>query len=434
VLIYFADITRSNPGEHYLSFFGSGLRQLQPVLGQMSADALAGALAFDHVVNEASAQGIRIYTVEARGLVADADREAVSSLGSAATLAVPASSRVRMGDTHRTLQGMSAETGGYAFLHGVRAGKIAKRIRTDSSCVYLASFDPSGFATDAPLRVVVKIDRRDVKLRVRGRIVIQSASARKTSALLRAFSAPNSIPDPFEIHAGLVPTGFEKGQYSALLQVTVPGSPFGGAIWDLGASMIREQKVREKASGRLTASGPNVRVILESQISFKPGDYQLVAVAHEERSGLVASTEVRFEWPQLKDAGTRVGPIVLMQPVTGAFMRQGETRLSGSLLVAGENPIMATRPAAFVGLVCRGKRNESVRVERRIVGDSTLDFPDLELDADDDRCAQVRDVVPSNSLPAGYYRYRVVLLASGKKVDEGHRDFVVLAGDDAVAN
>jgi hypothetical protein len=91
--------------------------------------------------------------------------------------------------------------------------------------------------------------------------------------------------------------------------------------------------------------------------------------------------------------------------------------------------MLATRPAAFVGLVCRGKRKEAVTVRRRLTGESQHEFPDLELDATGERCAQLRDVVPSNSLRPGYYRYEVVVLdPAGKTRDEGHRDFAVEPG------
>jgi hypothetical protein len=329
---------------------------------------------------------------------------------------------------------MSAESGGYAFLNGVRAGKIAERVREDSGCVYLLSFDPSGFATDAPLRLVVTTSRPGVELRTRGRLVLQSASSRRTSEILRAFSSPDSIADPFAIGAGLIPTGFARGQYTALLQVSAPGLPLQGTTWDLGASLVTGDKVRESASGRVSAARPDIPVILERQVTLKPGVHELVAVAHEERSGMVASATVTVDWPQLADDGTKVGPIALLQPAHGAFVRQGETRGTGSRLVGPEHPLARTRPAAFVSLVCRGKRTETVTVARGLVGESAHDFPDQELGTEDGRCVQIRDVVPSNSLRHGYYRYVVTVRASDKTLDEGYRDFVVELGEPGGAN
>ena len=57
-----------------------------------------------------------------------------------------------MRDVEGTLDSLASETGGAAFFHGEAAGAIAKRIQTDFSCLYVASFDPSRFDEDAPLR------------------------------------------------------------------------------------------------------------------------------------------------------------------------------------------------------------------------------------------------------------------------------------------
>lgn len=425
-LIYFGDTVRSNPGEHYLSFFGERRRQTEPTLSAMSLDALTGSLAFDEVINEASAQGIRIYAVEARGLASPIDNERTRPLAMTSTGGGASDSRIRLTDTHRTLDNMASETGGRSFLHGVRPAKIADRILDDSSCVYLLSFDPEGLPQDEPLPVRISLEREDVDMRVRGRIVIQSESARRTSEILRAFSSPDSIPDPFTVQTGVVPTGFRNGTYSALLQISVPGSPLQGATWDLGGSLVSDQKVRDKASGRLSASGPNVPVIFEHEISFKPGAYEVVAVAHEERSGLVASSETGVEWPQLKGGDPRVGPIAVLQPASGAFLREGQTRRSGSLFVPETDPVFSSRPTAFVGIVCRGKGRQSVTAERRLVGDKVHEFPALELEIDEQPCAQVRDVIPSNTLMPGYYRYEIQLFQDGSSLETGQRQFVAL--------
>jgi VWFA-related protein len=249
-LLYFADSTRSNAGAHYLSFFGLAVREEEPALSAMTSDALAGSLAFDEVINQAAAQGIRIYAVEARGLIAAVDIDQPNPTAMSRTRAVPSSSRVRLSDAHSTFESLAAETGGNAFLHGVRAAKIAERIVADSSCVYLASFDPAGYPEDAPLRVIVQVNRDDVELRVRGRIVLQSESARKTSELLRAFSSPDSIPDPFVVKTGVVPTGFGNGNYSALLQISVPGRDVGSRRLALLGPQGTKQGIRQAVGER----------------------------------------------------------------------------------------------------------------------------------------------------------------------------------------
>ncbi len=161
-------------------------------------------------------------------------------------------------------------------------------------------------------------------------------------------------------------------------------------------------------------------------MSFKPGRYELVAVAHEERSGLVASSQIELDWPRLKTGQAAVGPIALLQPASGAFLREGSARGSGSLFVAEVEPLWISRPAAFVGLVCRARRSDAPRVGRRLSGDRIHEFPVLELDQDGQHCVQIRDVVPSNTLRPGYYHYEVRMLDGDRIQATGRREFVAL--------
>ena len=73
-VLYFADNMRGNAGEHYLSFFsGNVLAERNGTPTAAAADvqlaASTGALPLDGVINEASADGVRFYTVEGQGLV-----------------------------------------------------------------------------------------------------------------------------------------------------------------------------------------------------------------------------------------------------------------------------------------------------------------------------------------------------------------------------
>ena len=93
----------------------------------MQSDVSMAGLAYDRVVNAAAAQGIRIYTVEARGLVT-LFNTVPSSMALSRTRAVPTSSRDRVNDTQRTLRDMAGETGGHAFLNGVSSGKMSRTV------------------------------------------------------------------------------------------------------------------------------------------------------------------------------------------------------------------------------------------------------------------------------------------------------------------
>ena len=427
-LVYFADHIRSNPGAHYASFFGDALRRRESTLQFMEGDIQMGGLAFDEVVNAAAAQGIRLYPVQAQGLVAPVDRNRPSSVGVQTGGTAASSSRIRTGDTLKTMRDMAGETGGQPFLHGIAAPRIVERIRADASCLYLASFDPSEFREDAPLRIVVKTPRDDIRIRSRGRLVVQSEAARRTSRLLLAFGSPGEISDPVEVRAVLVPTGFDEGTYSALLQLRVPGTPLQTTTWDLGASIVHRDRVSEETSGRMSVGAPGVQVIFETELRLKPGSYEIVAVVHETSSGLMASEQIDIDWPDPNREPGTVGPISLIQPADGAFLRAGSHRREGSVAIPPGDPVAANRPLALVGLVCRGRKERGgLSVERRLIGGSTVDYPPMEFDLERERCAQIRDLFPADTLGPGSYRYEMRVLQDERSLHQGSREFIVVA-------
>jgi hypothetical protein len=341
-------------------------------------------------------------------------------------MTVSSNSRVRESDTRDTLANMAGETGGQAFLNGMSSERIADGIRDDSACVYLVSFDPTPFRQDSALRIVVKSRREGVRFHSRGRLVVQSESTRRTARLLRAFGAPGSIPDPVELNAHVVPTGFEDGSFTALLQLRLPGTPLQSATWDLGASVVRNDQVRDEASGRMTVATPGTAVVFEQELKLKPGAYEVVAVVQEEESGIVASRMVTVDWPEPTGDPAAVGRISIMQPGRAAFLRGEARRDRGAVALSDEDPVDSDRPVALVGLVCRGRRDRGViMVERRLTGGSTVEYPPMELSLADQRCAQVRDLFPPETLSPGDYVYEIRLMRDGQPLGSTVREFAV---------
>jgi len=425
-VIYFGDTLRNNPGEHYLSFFGANVQRQEVAVGGMSASSLLGGLSFDTVVNEASAQGVRFYTVQAEGLMGRMHGDLPGSTAMVQTQRAAAPRSIRSRDARDTLRGMAAESGGESFVQGASGKLIGERILADSACVFLISFDPSGFHYDRPLRAAVRTTREDIELRVRGRLIVQSPSARRTASLLRAFGSPDSIEDPFELRSQLVPTGFSDGTYTALLQLSVPGTPLQSATWELGASVVFHDKSHDEASGRLIVNRPGVPVVLEREMRFKPGDYEIVSVAHETGTGMISSVQKTWTWPDPDGQSATTAPIALLQPAEAAFVRGETSRKSGSLARAPDEWVDPERPLVMVAVVCRGRRDRGpLRIERALVGETVVDLPPLEADMSADRCAQVRDLIPAGTLGAGNYRYTISHGESENRVELAHVEFSV---------
>jgi hypothetical protein len=420
-VIYMADNMRSNAGEHYLDLFGQFAKREASESLESTATTLApggtamsAQLPFDQVVNQASAYGVRLYTIEAQGLTT-------------ATGAAPSTLRFRHAED--TLSNFATETGGRAFLYGVRAPKIVERIEEDLACLYLVSFDPTGFAEDVPLAVKLNVTRPKVKVQVRGRIILQSESSRLTSRLLAAFASPEAVESSIEVRPEVIPTGHNDDGFNALVQVRVPGSDVPGSTWDLGASVVSRGKIRE-ASGRLTVSHPGAPVALQQPMTFRPGPYEIVAVAHNTTLDGMGSEQIEGEWPKPNAAPAAVGPIAVLQRAQAAIQRGDEIKTSGLLAFAEEQPVRTDRFVALVTIVCKSRDvKDSLLVERQLKGESSVQFEPMEMDLNDEACALIRDVVPPDTMTPGAFRYRIQVHDARDELVRAERRFFAWDGE-----
>lgn len=430
VVLYFADTMRANAGEHYLSFFGPTVLASagQGAAQAVRTDAFTGSLPLDRVLHQAAALGIRFYTVEPQGLSAPDLR--IESRGSVASLTNPATASfntVRIRDAQNTLVSLALETGGRAFLNGASGSKVARRISEDLGCLYLVSFDPAGFPEDRTLPVQVNLRRPKLKAQHRGLIVVQSASSRLTARLMSAFSAPEASRNDVPLHAGLIPTGYDKGRFRARVQVAVPGTMLPGSAWDLGVSVVTSGEVESSASGHIAVSRPGVPIVLERDMSFAPGPFELVAVARESRTDQIASRRIEAEWPKLESSLASLGPIAVVQRAAGAFLRNGELKQSGPLIREEADILRPDVETAFIGIVCRSRdQSGPLEVDRRLVGGTEAPFEKMVVDLAGDRCAVFQDRVVPGSMAEGTFRYSVRVLDRGVEVARAERSFVVL--------
>jgi hypothetical protein len=431
-VVYFADTLRSNAGEHYLSFFSERSIANQSPLTGMQTDSLSASLPFDRVLHTSAALGIRFYTVHAQGLSLDGDRRRLSMSRLVEAGRLTYGSTIRIRDAQDSLGSLARETGGRVFLHAPRGSRIGEAIVEDLGCVFVFSFDPARFDRDQPLPLRIRVDVRDVDLSARGQILIQSPAARDRDRLLAAFVAPGlDEAAAFELRNGLVPLDFTDGRYRALLQVRVPAIPFSEAIWDLGASIVpgRSGEVAE-VSARVTIPSPGSPAVFEREVRFDPGELRIVTVAHETASDRLASSRTPATWADPDARPATVGPVALLQPAAAVFVRDGDVRTEGSLALGPDERVEVGLPSALVSVVCRGPRlRRPIRVERELVGPAEVRFEPTDLEPDEHRCVQIRDVVPADVLAPGSFVYRVRASVAGREFDAGQRRFVAVDAD-----
>jgi hypothetical protein len=322
---------------------------------------------------------------------------------------------------------MAAETGGRSFLNGVPPSKIASQILSDFSCVYLLSFDPAGFKQDAPLMLSVKSLKPKVKTWTRGRIVIASESTRLTARLLSAYAAPEAKVTSTRVRVGVIPVGYKNGLFTARVQVAAPSTNVPGTTWDLGASLVSSGRVAEDGSGRITLTQAGVPAVWEKDMMFSPGDYELVAVAHDMTSDELASKEIRGSWPKLETDLASFGPIAVSQSSKGGFLRNGDSHTSGAVIAGEDDPLRADAATAVVSLVCRAKdQKKPIRVVRTLVGENETPVGTTELKMDsDERCAQILDLIPPKTLGPGSYRYVIVATSAELELARAERKMFV---------
>ena len=429
-VLYFADTMRQNAGEHYLSFFSGPTVQNsngKPTAdaGAILADAATGALPLDRVVNEAAALGVRFYAIEGQGV--GGGSSLIQSRNSAFSGGNQASAKInsqRIRDAQGTLDSLAAETGGRSFLNGVAPSRMATQILADLSCVYLLSFDPKDFPQDKPLTVAVAVKGRTLKTTVRGRLVIQSDSARLTGRVLSAFASPEAGTTSASqgLHVGLIPIGYKEGAFKARVQVAVAGSKVPVTTWDIGASLVSHGVVRQDGSGQIQVTLPNTPVVYEQDMDFAPGEYELVAVAHELQTDTLLSKETRGAWPKLDTELASLGPIAVSQPRPGGFVVNGKNQTKGAVVVGEDEPLRSESVTAVFTLVCRAQdQKRPLSVVRHLVGERDTPVGTTQLDMTAERCAQVIDFIPPKMLGAGRYRFVVTVSSDGQDLARGER-------------
>jgi hypothetical protein len=277
--------------------------------------------------------------------------------------------------------------------------------------MYLISFDVTNMPEDRPLAVNLRSMRDKVEATTRGQIVLASASKKKTTRLLAAFTGIVPDTDDVKLEAVVIPTGYDDGKYTALVQIRAPSSLLPKTTWEIGASLVSRGKVRQDISGRIEVDRPSVPVIFEAEMTFGPGPYQLVMVAHEQTTDQIARAEIEADWPDPDAEEVTLGPLTLLQPSEGAFFRNGEIRRSGSLGRTSMEFIEPGLPAAVIGLVCRDKSRKSKKaglvIERRLVGETEAPFTNLELSDSGIRCIQLRDIIRAGTLTEGRFTYEL---------------------------
>jgi len=398
---YFGDTLRQDAGQHYL-------RMVPPEPGDRGGAAsglhAAAAFDFDRLIRDSLAAGVHLFPIQAEGMAPDEPRVA-SAEGSLISLGL--------------------ETGGEGFIRGIPAARIAARVSQRWGCMYLLSFKPKGLPTDEMLSVTVKVAREGVKARAQGLIVIPSASARRTSRLLAAFTQGATDDPGAAFTVSVIYLAVEKAHYRALVQVRAPPTGTPDGAWDLGASVVGRGAVRDDFSAHVGTSVPDVPIVLEKEVALGSGPFEIVAVGQTDGDRFLSS-RLEGVLPS-PDGGRWLSPTAVVQEGRAAFSRGERTRTSGSVVLGAGEPVNDQKPLALISVACREAATDEAVIERKLSGTDTVTFEPIRF-APSERCVQVRDVIPPKLLGPGEFIYELQLKHADVVLESGSRTIVVAKG------
>ncbi|HZN55479.1 MAG TPA: hypothetical protein VFB67_09175, partial [Candidatus Polarisedimenticolaceae bacterium] len=400
-VVYFGDTLRQKAGLHYFHL-PCNFEDKEVTSSEMIPSA---ASEFDAIVEAATARGVHLFTVEAQGM----------------TSVTPHGTELeRVNHAEDTLVGLAAETGGEAYIRGVRAERIASGIQARMSCPYLVSFDPGDLPKDRPLAVTLVSKIHGVSMRVPSRIVIPSESELLAARLTAAFVAPTPGVNR-GLHIGLVPRGVEGGRWKASVQIRYDSSVPHRIGVDLGASVIQKGTVVAELSRSIATSGKPRPLVLDGNVSFSPGPVRVVAVVHDPESDDIVSADVEAEWPALNTEAV-IAPIALLQGRAAAVARIDLSTLNTPIAVGPEEALDPSLWTTMQSIVCRGSAKGPLIVDRVVAGASGADFTPMKIEPDGEPCIQTLDVLKPGAMNAPMTEYRVIVRTQDRILADQKRD------------
>ncbi len=294
------------PQQKALIFFtGGGGR-----IGQDNLDVLQAG------IDAATRANVSLYTVDSRGLQADAGFSARSrSIG----MPTPSGASIRTGYLAKTrdmLFSLAGNTGGKAFVNSNDLNLVFTRVHRDLGAYYLLGYHSSDPVPDGKFRkITVRVDRRSVRLRYR-RGYIMPPDFRHMTAKQRDRELQMALAEKAEMHQLRLAVSTDDfllrpRRYLVRTQLMLP--PADWSLPNGAASIPAGQKHFDLAGAAYQAGGKIVSSFL-SQVPFPlskphsglqcngsfqlpPGKYKLKFVVRNEVSGRIGTVISSLQLP-----------------------------------------------------------------------------------------------------------------------------------------
>jgi len=303
--------------------------------GGLTRNGIENQASLRAVTNEAAKANLAIYSVDTRGLQAlppVGDASSGSLRGNSAYSGASATAQLSSNfGSQETLDTLSMDTGGKAFLDSNDFAPAFQQVQHDTEAYYILGFRSTNQRTDGTYRhVTVKVNRDDVKLEFRpGYYAAADFQHQKTEDREEALTEQMRSDLPAtDVAVYLQALYFmsSKGLYFIPVDVIVPGSqiPFvkGGdrdkATLDIvgqvkDAQGITVGNVRQTVKLAVDAAAEVQRKNIQYSTGFTlaPGRYHLKFVVRENQTGNMGSFETDIQVPDLKKAPLKMSSVVV---------------------------------------------------------------------------------------------------------------------------
>jgi VWFA-related protein len=289
--------------------------------------------------NAAVRANVAIYSIDARGLVANppgGDASQASSRGSGAiTGTKQASIKASFQNSQETLTTISEDTGGKAMLDTNDLTMGIKLAQDDINSYYIIGYSPKNNADDGKMR------RIDVRLA--NKTMYAKLDFRKAYYANKTFAKFNSSDKERQLEEALtlgdpvseLPLALEvdyfrvaKDRYSVPISVKIPGSVLGlqkkGAKQTIDLDFVTQ--IRDASNKLVTGTKDGITVKLgegdaaaianrhlqyDTVLTLAPGNYTLHFLARENTTGKMGTFETKFTVPDLSSEKTlRISSVI----------------------------------------------------------------------------------------------------------------------------
>ena len=303
--------------------------------GGLSRNGIENQASLRAATNEAAKANLAIYSVDTRGLQAlppVGDASSGSLRGNSAYSGAAATAQVSANyASQETLDTLSLDTGGKAFLDSNDFAPAFQQVQHDTEAYYILGFRSTNQKQDGSYRhLTVKLNREDAKLEFRpGYYAGADFQHQKTEDREEALTEQMRSDLPAtDVAVYLQALYFMSGKNLLYVpvDVIVPGSqiPFvkGGdqdkATLDIvgqvkDAQGITVGNVRQTVKLAVDASAEVRRKNIQYSTGFTlaPGKYHLKFVVRENQTGNMGSFETDIQVPDLKKAALKMSSVVV---------------------------------------------------------------------------------------------------------------------------